>query len=305
MKFCGECGTKLVDGACAGCTAKSINGLDVESLEKSLATLENISKGVRPAEAKKGDEGDVDKPSAHQEKIVKQVKKYGAKGEGDSEEEPKTKRGIESAAKGGFPGPMGEGGAPGEGEEDPEEEMEERKRREREMAMEGEPEFKSAKGKKAKKSFAEELMQSDEVSKAVDVSDFLEELVYKSSESIDELRGDIEKSLQFHNYQQRFNVGLAKAFNEMGSLVKGLVQVIETIGKQPAGQRKSDVGVIEKGLAGGPADSDKTILTKSQKAEKLIALREGGDKTITDMDIISADSSGFVRDDLKAKLGIN
>jgi hypothetical protein len=300
-KFCGECATKLVDGACTSCAAKSTSGINIESLEKSLDALESISKGVRPAEAKAGEKNDDDAKES-QGKVVKQVKKYGAKGEGDSEEEPKTKRGIESAAKGGFPGPGMPPGAPGgEEEEDPEE------RRRRELMEEeeggGEPEFKSAK-KKAKKSFAEELVEQEQVAKAIDVSDFLEELVYKIAEGHDALSNEVSKSTRFASYQQNFNVGLAKAMGEFGTLVKNLAIKVDEIGKQPAAIRKSDLSVVEKSFAEGDKTNNEQTLTKSQMASKLLELQQAGDKEIQVNDIIRAESTGTVRPELKAKLGL-
>jgi hypothetical protein len=300
MNFCGDCGNKLTNGACATCTAKSASGINIESLEKSLETLESISKGVRPAEAKQGEKEEQD-PEQKQAAQVKQTKKYGAKGEGDSEEEPKTKRGIESAAKGGFPGPGpemdGDGDFDGD-EEDP------RERRRREMEMEGEPEFKSAKGKKAKKSLADDLLESEEIAKAVDVSDFLEELVYKTAEAQDSLSAEVSKSIRFNSYQREFNVGLAKAMSEFGTLIKSLVDKVEEIGKQPAGIRKSDLTVVEKGAAEPNADNKSNTLSKSQVAEKLLALQQAGDKSIEANDILRVEIDGFLKPEHKTKLGI-
>lgn len=299
-KFCGECATKLVDGACASCTAKSTSGINIESLEKSLSALESISKGVRPAEAKAGEADEAD-PKEKQTRQVKQTKKYGAKGEGESEEEPKTERGIESATKGGFPGPDGDGDY--DGDEDPEE----RRRREMMAAEEeqgGEPEFKSAKSKKkAKKSFADELVESEQVAKAIDVSDFLEELVYKIAEGHDGLSHEVAKSTRFASYQQGFNVGLAKAMSELGTLVKSLVEKVEVIGKEPATVRKSDLQVVEKSFAQGEKAAEQT-LSKSQIASKLLELQQAGDTSISANDIIRAESTGTYRAELKSKLGI-
>jgi len=297
-KYCGDCAAELVDGACGSCAAKSASSINIESLEKSLATLESISKGVRPADAKQGEKED-DDPEQHQSSVVKQVKKYGAHGEGETEEEPKTKRGIESAVKGAFPGPpmppqYGDGG------EDPEEE--ERRRREEEMEGRGEPEMKSAKSKKAKKSFADELMEEEVVAKAVDVSDFLEELVYKIAEAQDEVTSEVSKSVRFASYQQSFNVGLAKAMSELGSLIKSLAEKVEVIGKQPAAIRKSDLTIVEKSLGAG--ETKNTTVSKSQAAERLFELKKSGDASIEDKDILRAEVDGFIKPEHKKKLGI-
>lgn len=297
--FCGECGTKLVEGACGSCTAKSTSGISAESLEKSLAALEDLSKGVRPAEApdKKEDEkGAKELVSAG----VKQAKKYGAKGEGESEEEPKTKRGIESAIKGFVPPPD---------DEDDDEDDDPRKRREEEeeaeeAGMGGEPEYKSA--KKAKKSFADELVEQEPVRKAVDVSEFLESLVYQLGDYTDSLRDDVNKSLKFGAYQQKFNVGLAKALAELGTLVKGLTEQVAVIGKQPAAIRKSDqsAATIEKSFVGDNANKNNN-LSKSEVAQKLMALMEAGDKSVTDIDVVRAETTGLLKPEHRTKLGLD
>lgn len=300
MNFCGECGNKLAGGACATCTSKSTSGLSAESLEKSLAALEDLSKGVRPAEAP--DKEEDNKPAKELiSAAVKQAKKYGAKGEGESEEEPKTKRGVESAIKGFMP-PEEEGE---EEEEDP------RKRREEEEEAEagmggGEPEFKSAKSKKAKKSFADELVEQEPVRKAVDVSEFLESLVYQLGDYTDNLRDDVNKSLKFGAYQQKFNVGLAKALGEVGSLIKGLSEQVAIIGKTPANVRKSDQNLasIEKSFAGNNTNENNN-LSKSEIAQKLAALMESGDKSVESFDVIRAETTGLLKPEHRTKLGLD
>jgi hypothetical protein len=296
--FCQNCGTKLVDGGCASCTSKSTNGLSMESLEKSLATLEELSKGVRPAEGKISDS---DKRTAKKvaEEVKEQVKGYGDHGEGDSEEEPKTTKNVESAAKkGGFVPPDAE-----EEEEDPRRREEEEEEEEQQQAAPQMP-FKSA-GKKAKKSFADELIENEPVRKAVDVSDFLEGVVYQLGEMTDGLRGDVHKSLKFAGYQQNFNVGLAKAMVELGSIVKSLTEQVERMGKTPAGIRKSEqtAAALEKSFDSGNAATNGT-LTKSQMASKLTALWEAGDTSVSPADILRADSEGYVKPELREKIGL-
>lgn len=295
MKFCGECATKLVDGVCSTCTAKSTNGLSMESLEKSLETLESLSKGVRPAEAKGGEEQGNTSAKEHNKKAVDQAHKYGKKGEGDSDEQPKTKRGVESAVKGFVP----------EEEEEVDPREEEERELEEEMAERGgKPEFKSA-GKKAKKSFADEAQEYEGVRKAVDVSPFLEGITAQIGETIDSLREDVAKSNSFASYQRNFNMGLAGALNELANIVKGLTTIVEEIGKNPATVRKSDssAAAIEKSFANGNAGGEQK-LTKSQIANKLSQLMAAGDTTITELDVLRADSTGSFRPELAEKLGI-
>jgi hypothetical protein len=291
MNFCGNCGSKMTDGSCGACTEKSTNGLSMETLEKSLEALESLSKGVRPAEAKKG-EGDERTAKKVVEDAKDQAHKYGDKGEGDSEEQPKSKKGVESAAKGGFVPPDEE---QFEGDEDGEEEGQ---KCPPQMPM------KSA-GKKAKKSFSDEALEQEPIKKAVDVSEFLEGLVYQLGEFNDELRSDVNKSIEFAGYQQKFNVGLAKALGEVGTFMKSLAEKVETVGKTPAAVRKSDqtAATIEKSFAGGNATTNNN-LTKGQIANKLLELMDAGDKSITESDVVRAEASGAVRAELRAKLGI-
>lgn len=298
MNYCGMCATKLVDGGCPTCTAKSTNGLSMETLEKSLETLESLSKGVRPSEATGGEEQGGTSAKEHNKKAVDQAHKYGKKGEGDSEEQPKTKKNIESAAKGGFVPP----GAEDEDEErDPREEEEEMMEQ-----QQGQPEFKSAKGKKAKKSFADDAMDYDGVRKAVDVSPFLEGITAQIGETMDEVRSEVEKSLNFASYQKSYNIGLAKSLIELGNVVKSLAVTVSELSKSPSGQRKADTSAaaIEKSFANGNANGEQK-LTKSQIAGKLADLMQAGDTSITESDVLRADTAGLVRPELIEKLGLN
>jgi hypothetical protein len=297
MKFCGECGTQTNGAACSACTSKSAAGLSFESLDKSLAVLENVSKGVRPAPAK---ENDTDKRTAKEvaEDAKELQKKYGQHGEGETEEQPKTKKGVEEVAKKGFPLP--------EQEEEEEQEFAPRRRsrpeEEEEEEEAREPEFKSAsKKKKTKKSFADTLAENSEaVSKAIDISDYLRDFVYAVSESTDGLSARVEKSLARQAGQGEFNVALAKAMQQVGILLKGLTEKVESFGTTPAGQRKSDVSVVEKSFGG----KEGTELKKSDIAAKLTTLMESGNKSVTVADVLSADASGFVRPELRELVGL-
>lgn len=306
--YCQHCGTKLADGVAHECAAtKSAKGLDFETLEKSIEALESVAKGVRPKEAPKEKE---DKRTARQlvDDVEDEVVKYGDRGEGESEEEPESERGIERETKKGFPPPP----MPGEESED-EEEAEEEQARERAREAEAEEAranampFKSAKksAKKAAKSFADTAAESDNVRKAIDVSDFLSDLVYTIAEHTDSLTESVEKSLDGFVYQQRFNQAMASAMKQMGELIKGLSEQVQGIGKQPAATRKSDVSatVVEKSFANAnPASND--TLSKSQIAAKLMTLMESGDKSVTDQDVIRAETTGLIRPELREKVGL-
>lgn len=306
-KFCGDCGTQLANGSCSSCANKSVSELGLESLEKALTDLESVAKGVRPSEAPapKVDVRDLEQVT---EQARKQVREYGDHGEGDSEEEPETEKDVESRVKGkgSTKKVFGKGGfmpppPQGQDEEDPEEEE---RRREEEEAEERPMPFKSAKGK-AKKSMADDLMENDNVRKAVDVSPFLEGLTTKIIDSYDSLQDDVNKSLAGWSYQQKYNVGLAKALGELGSLVKGLTDVVNALSKTPVGTRKGDVSVVEKSFAGnGEAAPDGQTLNKGAIAQKILALKESGDTSITDMDVLRAESTGLVTPEIQKKLGL-
>lgn len=304
MKFCGNCGSKLVDGVCTGCAAKSTSaGLDLDALEKSVATLEAISKGVRPAEAKAVKD---EKKTARQivEDVNKQVVSYGDRGESESEEEPPSEHDEEEKAKKAFPPERFERPTPEEeeeeerGPEDEEEEEEEERERPRPLP------FKSARGKAAKKSFAENAYENSEpIQKAMDVSDFLTAFVDQFSESLDGLRYDVLKSeTEERQYQREYNLALAKAVKELGTLVKSLAESTQALSKQPIAQRKSDVTVVNKSFAGNVGAG--TTLTKSQLANKIADLMISGDKSVTPNDVVMAESLGTVRPELRSKLGL-
>lgn len=300
MKFCGECGNKLVGGKCAGCAQKSVNGLSTESLEKSLALLEDMAKGVRPGLAKK-EADDKRTPEKANDDAVDQLERHAKETEveGDSDENPKTKKGVEKDKfVKGF-----DKKAPFEQEMEEEEEDEDPRERERE---EEEFPMKSAGKKKAKKSLSDSLLEDKRVRDAVDVSDFLKSITDHLVDSTDSLTASVNKSLQFAGYQKGFNQVLAKSLIGLVEIVKSQNAEIVKLGSQPVGIRKSELNAapIEKSFNIGEPKEGETI-NKSQAAAKLLDLRQNGDFSITSHDISMVESTGNIRPELKAKLGIN
>lgn len=316
MNYCGKCGSKLADGACGNCAAKSTSSLSFESLEKSLNALEDISKGVRPKEAKKTDKRKVT-AREQVEEVQDQVHSYGDHGESESEEEPPSEHDAEEDAEKGFKPEfraedeeeqIGPNSADEDAENETQDEDIDEERRARDEEDEGEGPGRrferSASKKKAKKSLAEDAYDSSAaVQKAIDISPFLTDIVETLSDHLDQIRYDVAKSHTQFGYQRDFNYALAKALKEMGSRVKNLTSAVNAMGKQPAGIRKSDVHVVEKSFANG---SQGESLTKSQMAANLASKMEAGDKSISTDDVLRVELYGEdgLRPELREKAGL-
>jgi hypothetical protein len=169
------------------------------------------------------------------------------------------------------------------------------------------------KSKKAKKSLADSLLADKEVRNAVDVSNFLKSITDHIVEAIDSQTASVNKSLQvtnrsleFASYQKGFNQVLAKSLVGLVEIMKSQNAEIARLGGQPAGFRKSDLAAapIEKSFSNNPESANGETLTKSQIAGKLLGLREAGDNTISSMDISRAETTGQIKPEHKAKLGI-
>jgi hypothetical protein len=312
-KFCGDCGNKLADGKCKGCTAKSVNGLSTESLEKSLQLLEDMAKGVRPGLAKEGKK-DKRTPEQANDDAVDQLARHAkeTETEGESTEEPETTKDVENAKfVKGFPG----GANPAEYEDDEDDQDFDR---DEDGEDEDNPRFpvksaaKKTKKSAAKKSLADSLLGDKEVRNAVDVSGFLKSITDHLVEAIDSQTASVNKSLQvtnksleFASYQKGFNQVLAKSLVGLVEIIKSQNAEIVKLGGQPAGQRKSDLAAapIEKSFNVGETPTGET-LSKAQAAERLLGLRAAGDTSITSLDISRAESNGFLKPEHKVKLGI-
>lgn len=156
------------------------------------------------------------------------------------------------------------------------------------------------------KSLSDELNKNEEVRKALEVSDFLSELVGTLSSVIGEHTNSINKSIQGGQESQQLLaksfVGIVKSqkavLDTQSNIIKsvnGLVDRLERLEAQPT-MRKSvnsaNTHIIDKNFSkslGGTTENDK--LSKSEAISKLNVAFEGGDYSLGD-DIIRLESTG-------------
>lgn len=120
-------------------------------------------------------------------------------------------------------------------------------------------------------SLAEEITKSmdenEDLQKALDVSDYLQENQDELVKSLQGLADHIEKS---DNRQHEFNLILAKAVSDIGQHVLGMSNRLGTIEQQPARAPKSKGAMpLQKSFAGSEA---KTELSKSQILDGLSSM---------------------------------
>lgn len=123
-------------------------------------------------------------------------------------------------------------------------------------------------GDKAPKFLSNEIEKaftpSDDLQKALDVSDFLSETHEESKRVAQMLAETIEKS---DNRQHNFNIVLAKAIAQIGGLTKAISERLEVIEDQPIHAPKSkNIRALEKGFAGNEASKS---LSKSEILETM------------------------------------
>ena len=171
---------------------------------------------------------------------------------------------------------------------------------------------------KMKKSFKEDM--PEEIETKIDVSEFLKSLVKHTGETIDSLSEYVAKSDK--NHETRYG-SLAEEVKEIqksqakiGLVLKAICEQIgvvksapahaaktETIAKSaPVAERKFDSGLAQEGQEEKmfKSLSEDSRIAKSQMSEALCDLVKGG--VATDMDVITFESSGYVRPELVGKL---
>ena len=170
--------------------------------------------------------------------------------------------------------------------------------------------------KMAKKSFSDEM--PEEIETKIDVSEFLKSLVGHTGEVIDGLRETVMKSDAAHESQY---TELAKGLEDLqqsqakiGVVLKGICQHIGMIAASPARAPRSDTvaksAASERSFSSGLApEGEESIfkglsatphIAKSQISEKLCDLVKKGEAE--DLDVISFESSNYLRPDLVSKL---
>lgn len=140
--------------------------------------------------------------------------------------------------------------------------------------------------------------ESEDIQKAIEVSDFLAELVYGIGNRLDELEkaihsriNDMEKSLGEMGGAMAISIrgGMEQASLGVEDLRKSLAQVVEA----PAYRRRSVATVMEKSFNPGAGPAENT-LSKSQVLSRMTAMVEGGKSGVTPQDVVRFESSGHL-----------
>lgn len=168
-------------------------------------------------------------------------------------------------------------------------------------------------GEVTQKSFNDYVEENEDITKALEVSDFLSEFTRIHGAVIDGLRGDVEKSL---NTSTQTSTVLAKSFNaimksqnalaesqkELSKSIQGIQERLDHVEKQPVG-RKAQISVMEKSFnhsAGIEEVSEE--MSKSEKLSKLSDMVMAGENGVTINDVVSYESSGTLRPEIEELL---
>lgn len=119
------------------------------------------------------------------------------------------------------------------------------------------------------------MNENDDLQKALDVSDYLQEQHTEMVKSLRRVGDEIQKS---DHRRHEFNLILAKAVKDIGEMVKSLSESVNVMAGQPAHAPKSagvttrSAQVLQKSFGGQLPDGEK--LTKSQVLDALDGLME-------------------------------
>ena len=121
------------------------------------------------------------------------------------------------------------------------------------------------------------MEQNEELAKALDVSDYLQE---QHTELVKSLRAVGEKIRESDNRHHEFGLVLARAVHDIGSMVKSLAEQVDAMGSAPArapkslGVRTRSSQVMQKSFANGPSGDESEQLTKSDVLTALDGLMQ-------------------------------
>lgn len=142
--------------------------------------------------------------------------------------------------------------------------------------------------------FTDEIVKAmeptDEMQKALDVSDFLSEVHEENKRVTGILAERIEKS---DTRQHEYNLVLAKAVAEVGKLTKGISDRLGVIEGQPARKPKSQIKALEKGFANTDPNAQAQTLSKSEILDTMSSMIEescekGMDGVVDNINMITA-----------------
>lgn len=153
------------------------------------------------------------------------------------------------------------------------------------------------------KSFTDFVAESDELSKGIEVSDFLAEFTRIHGAITDALREDVNKSLQTSTHTanilaKSFNA-IMKSQNELAKSIEELRERLETVERQPVG-RKAQVSIMEKSFNHSAGlDEGSKELSKAEKLNRLSDMAINGQNGVTINDVIQFESTGALRPELE------
>lgn len=173
------------------------------------------------------------------------------------------------------------------------------------------------KADKAEKSLRGALADSEEISKGVDASEFLSEFSRIQARVVDDLRFDVNKSLETSGRvsevlsksfaaimkSQEGLVGLVKSqagkLEESNSIIKSLQERLDVVEKQPVG-RKSVIDVVEKSFAASAGVANqKASLSKGEVLAKMNNMILKGVPGVVPMDLVKYESTGQMSETIK------
>lgn len=206
---------------------------------------------------------------------------------------------VEKAMK---PEDISEPGEDDEAESDKKANAEDKKD-EKPKLKESEDEDESEDEEVTQKSFNDFVAESEELSKGVEVSDFLAEFTRVYGAITDTLRDDVNKSLQTSEHvsnilAKSFNA-IMKSQNELAKSIQELSERLDSVERQPVG-RKAQVSIMEKSFNHSAGlEEGKRELSKSEKLDKLSNMAINGQNGVTISDVIQFESTGTLRPELQ------
>jgi hypothetical protein len=151
-------------------------------------------------------------------------------------------------------------------------------------------------GKDLEKSFGE---GDDTLEKSMEVSDFLNSIVTNIGDEMTNMRKSVS---ELGKANVTVSAELVKSLTGFGEVIKSLASKIEILEKSvPAGPKSA----LQKGDARFTGEEQKTKLTKSMVAGKLADMMMKGENGVTQVDVLSFESTGKFRNPAHAELFIS
>lgn len=264
--------------------------LNKKELQKSLDEIEAMADEIlSKSEGTENIQEGVDENAQVEGDVEKAMKPEDISEPGEDDKAESDKKANDEDKKGEKPKPK---------EPDDEDESEDEEESEDESDSEDEEEEEVT-----QKSFNDFVAESEELSKGVEVSDFLAEFTRVYGAITDTLRNDVNKSLQTSEHvsnilAKSFNA-IMKSQNELAKSIQELSERLDSVERQPVG-RKAQVSIMEKSFNHSAGlEEGKQELSKSEKLEKLSNMAINGQNGVTISDVIQFESTGTLRPELQ------